>query len=108
MAPFSKLKSSVAVLALLLLLIMSSMMTIAAQSNFKHGRKLMQGFYDPYAPQRNPGSYSYQPEEAKMISSAATDQKEGGGSDVDVAANEGGGGDDLAMYVPSPRKVHTF
>ncbi|KAK2444577.1 hypothetical protein QL285_015593 [Trifolium repens] len=38
MAPFSKLNSSVAVLALLLLLIMSSMMAIAAESNFKHGR----------------------------------------------------------------------
>ncbi|KAK2444565.1 hypothetical protein P8452_22470 [Trifolium repens] len=36
-------------------------------------------------------------EAAKIISSAATDQKEGGGSDLDVATNEGGGGDDLAM-----------
>ncbi|KAK2444564.1 hypothetical protein P8452_22469 [Trifolium repens] len=46
MAPLFKLKSLVALLAIILLL-MSFIMAIAAQSNFKLGRKLFQQAYDP-------------------------------------------------------------
>ncbi|WJX40578.1 hypothetical protein P8452_28036 [Trifolium repens] len=61
MAPFSKLNSSVAVLVLLLLLIMSPLMAIAAQSNFKHGRKLFQNLPEPYSTTTGTGGYVPKP-----------------------------------------------
>ncbi|KEH35482.1 transmembrane protein, putative [Medicago truncatula] len=61
MAPIfnaSKLKSFVNHLALLLLLIMSSMIVSSAQSNFKHGRKLFQEDVPAYGGYPGGGGYT--------------------------------------------------